>query len=593
MKLSHALRAKLDKIKTAPPAPARAQPRATPARGELLRVMSLPRRAPPDLESVLDLSAQAGAPARTLRPIQSWALAELRERGGVVLPMGVGAGKTLVALLAPWALGVPLAEVMFCVPPSLRETFVAEAAKWAEVFSAAPSAEEVQAQLVAYSDLSKADNADLLQQRRPRLIVLDEAHTVARKTSARGARFSAYMAKHPDTHLVVMSGTLLSSSLEDLAALASMALGQGSPLPLVRDDLRAWCDVTDSERSKGNARPVGPGDKVWRRWTAALPDVLALTVKGRRRAIRAWVLERIRETPGIVSTVQTSATYPCELTPLALEVHPEVAEALELFEASCVLPDGREVDRSAEAAVIKRGLRLGHFNHWRWSDVEDAGWLAARRAYFRELGAVVSKRRRGLDSALLVREALEAGRDLGPELGAAWAAWVEIEPRASVESIPAVLTLSPLRHLLGAWAAMRPDNSPAIIWYWHRAEAAMLEALGYNVIWPGQEAPPNPRAGDVVAMSIRGHGTGKQLQDWPSALILTPPSSGKLWEQLLGRQNRGEPVDSHPGVVRVWVVDQGQLAAAEHDARFAHQTQGQEQRLLTADKKSKITIKMS
>jgi len=543
------------------------------------------------MSDVQDLSARAGGPRGTLRPIQSLALAELKQRGGLVLPVAVGGGKTLIALLAPWCLGIPMSQVVFCVPPSLRSTFVGEAAKWCEVFEHAPSVEEVEASMIAYSELSRAEGADLLEVRAPRLIVLDEAHTVARSKSARGARFGAYMKRRPDTHLVVMSGTLLSSSLADLAALSGMALGQGSPLPLKRDDLKAWCDVTDSERG-GAARAVSPHDAVWNRWGSVLPGVLDLTVRGRRRVIRAWLLDRIRCTPGVVSTTQTSAAYPCELTPLHLSVAVEVEDALKEFNATGTLPDGREVDRSVEAVGVRRGLLLGHFNHWRWEGVEDLGWLEARRAYFRELNAVVARRRPGLDSAMLVRASLEAGQNLGLDLAAAYQAWLAVEARADVESIPTILSVEPIRRLLAAWSDMRVDDSPAIIWYWSRAEAAILEALGVPVVWPGDE-PPVPSRGDVAGMSIRAHGTGKQLQAWTQALVLSPPSSGKLLEQLLGRQNRGDRLDSHPGVVRVWLVDQGQLGSADKDAAFAQQTQGQEQRLLTAERKKPVRVDMS
>jgi len=62
---------------------------------ETRRIIDLPVREPPELDAVEDLTPELARPGGTLtlRPIQSWALQEIRENRGGILAMGVGAGK--------------------------------------------------------------------------------------------------------------------------------------------------------------------------------------------------------------------------------------------------------------------------------------------------------------------------------------------------------------------------------------------------------------------------------------------------------------------------------------------------------------------
>ena len=89
---------------------------------ELERIVALPRRTasvtPDEVASLHeDLCLPNGT--RRLRPIQALALAEARRAGGLFAPIGVGAGKSDIALLLPKVMGSKVAVLL--VPANLRE----------------------------------------------------------------------------------------------------------------------------------------------------------------------------------------------------------------------------------------------------------------------------------------------------------------------------------------------------------------------------------------------------------------------------------------------------------------------------------------
>ena len=64
----------------------------------------------------------------------------------------------------------------------------------------------------------------------------------------------------------------------------------------------------------------------------------------------------------------------------------------------------------------------------------------------------------------------------------------------------------------------------------------MLQAFGVPTFWEGV---PNIESSPTVALSLRVYHEGKNfLTPWSDQLILQPPSSGAVWEQLLGRTYR-------------------------------------------------------
>jgi hypothetical protein len=90
--------------------------------------------------------------------------------------------------------------------------------------------------------------------------------------------------------------------------------------------------------------------------------------------------------------------------------------------------------------------------------------------------------------------------------------------------------------------------------------------------------------GSIVA-SISAHSEGKNLQRYARNLIPSPPSSGKRWEQLLGRTHRaGQQADEVEAWVYVETEEQrASVAQSIGDSRYIEQTTGARQKLGYAD----------
>ena len=88
--------------------------------------------------------------------------------------------------------------------------------------------------------------------------------------------------------------------------------------------------------------------------------------------------------------------------------------------------------------------------------------------------------------------------------------------------------------------------------------------------------------GPCVA-SIAAHGTGKNLQHWSSNLVVIPPTSGQVWEQLLGRTHRqGQQEDTVTAEVYLHhAAYEASMSQAFADA--LQDTLGNQQRLLYCD----------
>jgi len=121
----------------------------------------------------------------------------------------------------------------------------------------------------------------------------------------------------------------------------------------------------------------------------------------------------------------------------------------------------------------------------------------------------------------------------------------------------------------------------ALVVYKSQAVETWLRGMGFAVFGAGSDAPPDSEPFPAVSLSV--HGRGKNLQAWPVMLVLEPPSSGLVWEQLLGRIHRpGQTADLcvaevlNPGVLG---GGKGRLEKAREDAEYIEDTTGQKQKL--------------
>ena len=137
---------------------------------------------------------------------------------------------------------------------------------------------------------------------------------------------------------------------------------------------------------------------------------------------------------------------------------------------------------------------------------------------------------------------------------------------------------SPVRHALKMVDEL---HSPTILWFQGKAVEERIrflrpffEVYGANTTFD-QETPRN------LALSIRSNGVGKNLQAWSEQVVMSPPSSGSAWEQLLGRTHRaGQEADLvSVRVLQVYETQRTAFASARTDARYIEETTGNIQKL--------------
>jgi hypothetical protein len=575
------------------------------------RVIGLPVRPPFDLDRYdgpdLTPELSLGVSDWALKPVQSWALEEIRVNKGAVLAVGVGHGKTLIAYATPVVLGIDPADVLVLVPANLRDTFRREGLKYAEHLRT-----PAELPVLSYAELSRPAALDYLDRVRPKVIICDEAHYLRSSDSTRTRRFMRYLKAHPDVALVAMTGTLFTSSIRDGQALITRALGAGAPVPAAYSTLEWWAACVDVPRAHEQSATHADFNKL-RPLVRAFGTGAAfddMTLAERKVEARAAFHNRFVRTPGVVHTTESAAKNALFIQPIRPAIPADVSVLIDEVESSWTRPDGVLLDDDLRVNEVLRGLALGYYNTWDWgANGEDTDWNDARLEYARQVNRFLKRDRPGIDSPYLVEQAILRGLEQDPfyrwssplpehlkgpslrsvdrpDLVAAYLAWAAVKDRAAPDTVPVIVTEAVMSSVVKfASARVKADKARGIVWYEHEAAADILDALGVRVYRPGTdpEADPNP-VGTVAGMSVAAHGTGKNLQAWSHSFVTYPPANGKTWEQLIGRTHR-------PGQIadEVWVYPcvhspehaQALTRAREH-AEFAAPVQGQAQKLTLA-----------
>lgn len=584
---------------------------------DLLRIKALPERERPAAETLQRVAAllkkQLGRfetqcecvskfrrrCCSELKEIQAFALLEMAQRGGLLGPIGVGHGKTLLDLLAAMVIENCQTAVLL-LPPGLKSQLLET--DWAfygqhwQLPNLAGGRWHVPGRptlhVVAFTELSGTKHSMLLDTLKPDLIIVDEGHHISRPDAARTKRLNRYLDAHPECRFVVWSGTLTRRSIRDWAHLSKHALREGSPAPLIYPVVEEWAGALDPANFKA---PVGaliefvrPGETV----EAAL----------KRRRIT---------THGVVASGdEDSCQASLIIAERKLEAPEKVRALLNEIESKWERPDGELLRDVLEAAACAREMSAGFYYHWVWPRGESfevrQRWLNVRREYFKELRERVSRGGPNMDSPALVEAAAARwylGYAVQPEDGRRkpiqyppetkngplpvwkseyWKEWQEVEPTAK----PQTSTTWVDDYLVRDAAAWLQQNR-GVVWYLHTAFGAALERLsGFKRFGSGSEASETigrERGDRSIIASIKAHGTGKNLQMFDRALVANPPSAGDVWEQLLGRHHRDGQLSDEVTfeVYRHTKSMREALEKAQDLSRFIQNTFGGAQKLVS------------
>ena len=91
--------------------------------------------------------------------------------------------------------------------------------------------------------------------------------------------------------------------------------------------------------------------------------------------------------------------------------------------------------------------------------------------------------------------------------------------------------------------------------------------------------------GTPCIASVQSNSEGRNLQAWNAGLVVSPPSTGIAWEQLLGRFHRqGQEAEEVSYTVYLSCIENAaDFEQARRDARRTQDSSGNAQRLLYGD----------
>lgn len=474
-------------------------------------------------------------------------LRELATMGGAFAPMPVGSGKTLATFLAPVV--TQAQRPVLLLPASLKHKTRREYAEYFQNWKVRLP------EIVSYEEMGREDRTEKLNDMRPDLLILDEAHRVKNPDASSTRKILRYI----DTHkpmVACLSGTLIDAHFLHYWHLARASLRERAPVPILHSEAERWANALDKE--------IGMANRVGRGALDSFPG---------------GYFEWLRGTKGVAPSAGNDCGSSIEMRMWNLALPDELTELIAGVVETSLRPDGEEL---ATWDVPDYVCQLSQGFYYVWDPLPPDWWLEPRKRYNAYVRAVLDEHLDGLDSPLMVANALERGRPvpaahIGMQLRSAWKA---VKDRFTPNCVPRWVHVGPLVEI-----AKHAQRMRAIVWTRHSSAGEMLEKLGLPYFGAGTN-PESAAPGKAFAASIQAHATGKNLQKhWNANLVLTPSTNATTWEQLIGRTHRlGQSADT----VIVEVLD----AAAYHkdavrkaiaNAKQAAHASGALPKLLLAD----------
>lgn len=564
---------------------------------DLQRILKLPRRAPldvdnpesPEVHAYIEYAMQKyGRPNLScncasidrfrscitrLLPVQAWALQEMTLAGGLLGSIPVGAGKTIIGILAPLALGVRCALLL--IPPSLVEQIIIDYKMLIEHFRvpaitvhagddrrpALRNTEncdpDVMLHVLPYSRLQQPEASDWLEGLQPEAIIADECDALKDLNSARSRRVLRYFSgqdlktpeervKRAKTRFCGWTGSITDHSICEYSTLAAYALKLRSPVPINPNDAKDWGRCLDAVPN-----PCPPG------------ALLQLCEPG--ESVREAFRRRLRDTLGFIVTTSSNVVVhggtasvdisvkECVVNHIPDIIH-EALKAVREFRRPDTLAgsldDEELVDALAQAKTAQE-VATGMFYRWIFPRGEPVDlikeWFAARKLWNKEVRTKLMEGEVYLDSPKLCENAAKrAWGDMEkdpkrPEWKALnWPRWREVKElvRPATEAVR-------LHPFLAEDAARWGMQNRGIIWYGMVEFAQWIHELsGLPVHGGGPNAGKRLReevdGSRSIIASIKSHGRGRDgLQHFfHEQLVANTPASARQWQQLLGRLHR-------------------------------------------------------
>jgi hypothetical protein len=484
-----------------------------------------------------------------------WSLNQTQDTGAVIYGR-VGMGKMLAGMLFPLVPErMPQRPVLFTLGGLVKET---EAAfrEYTKHWKFAPHL-----QVHSFDRLSNRKFHKWLKTFRPDMLIVDEGHALAAvETSARARRFDQYVAGYdetgkpdpegmPECIVIVMTGSPETSSFLDYSHFFAWCLKGRNPFPNDRRQQALIADVIDDPGSE-------LADRKFEKLRRQLPRLFgACSTPADCREVVAHVMHN---TLGIFVTTDSFVGAKLHIHPIVADSCPVLDENMARLRNLYEMPDGWALSDASEtgdaaeangkpaqadeatkrvgAWQAERQMSLGFYHALKPRPPKP--YLKARREYAACIRAGV---RNGIGmSEAQVRERLEEARDSKYLLvSRAWESAQAGFPEVRVVEwfSDAVLQQA------AAWG--REHGGGSIIWVEYPEFGETLAELtgwtyygrkGKSKIGTFVEHDPGTQP---IIVGIQANSTGRNLQfKWHLNLVVGVPSSGKAWEQLMGREMR-------------------------------------------------------
>lgn len=568
---------------------------------------------------------------QALRLVQARALTELHDVKGAFCPIPVGEGKTHITFMAPTV--VEAERPLLLVPAKLRDKTLWEFEDLAEHWQGCTDM-----RIESYEKLGRVSGAEILDEYRPDLIIADECQRLKNTKAACTRRVHKYMTAYPKVVFCALSGTITKRSLFDFWHILLWCYGkQNMPLPNTKKETDLWARALD-EKIEWNKRmmpgalsvfvdPEAPMGKVRDEHTDAYVDLT-------QTQARQGYARRLGDTPGVVLMTSTSGVdaslyidfWDPDLPVEARNKIEEIRKKVELdtrgredapFEdcAWCgqrharrqglrdtVVLDckGDVIVRPVDLWRQTRELVLGF--HYEWDPQPPEPWLIARREWKGFVRDILAETKL-YDSEHHVAQACVRGDLCSQGLYERWAQIRDtFKPKVRtrwVESVPGCPGCEGDEYtcpehepsVLGQVRDKLLSASPTLVWVDHVAVGKKLSTMtGIPFFHRGgldqDKRPLESLAGKSSAIcSIASNAEGRNLQAWSRNLVLTPPSTGDIWEQMLGRTHRaGQRADEVECLVLLGHgVLREAMSQAFKDAAYMQALNQAPQKLLLAD----------
>lgn len=474
--------------------------------------------------------------------------------------------------------------------------------------------------VIPMSHVSDRSFSEFIAALKPDTVILDEAHQCSNPTAARTKRIRGYC-EESNCDFVPLSGTMTRKSIRDYHHLLKASRGDQMPLPKSSMLAAEWGQVLDSGAGDPSDAATGPIKPLveWARRKFPRED-FSFSTDGIRHAY----MRRLCTAPGVVSSgdadlgvslILATKEIPqetCEAAPGWAKLTSLIADVQEAW----LTPNGDEIEHAIHTWKWMFELSAGFYNELTWpepdvyaerrgiSTGEAVKALEAAKFYHsghQEYSKVLrswleSRARPGLDTPFLVGKDMHSHgpKNVTPDLYEAWQTWKARDFEGRPERDSRAVRICPYKvHAAVRWAAAL-ESGGGIVWAYHedvcRWAFEELRAAGADPLLclagdAGNRAILDPaNAGRLIVASIAAHGTAKNLQAWSRNFLIQTPRPPAMAEQLLGRTHRnGQAADEvRVDMVHTLEFDHLNFAACITDAVYIHTTTDNRQKLVYA-----------